>query len=613
MQDPTTDESILLCDRCRAVIPKYTGPACDDYLVKHRVSGTLDESDIHDILRTVETSDLEIQRYDTEIHQLRQILSKLKKERRVAVKSRNVQKALLSPIRRLPIEILGEIFSLCSHAPHEDVTKTYNVLHRRADRTLSMSVGVLNIASTCTLWRAISMSRPSLWSDITIHFDSLYDVISGHPLEQILECWLRYSKTSPLTLRLHTYGPLPGTGTVLPISDLHSRIERVLDLLLLESRRWESAVISMDTPSVLYMYGAKASFPKLQKLVLSFDQGDSGMTHDWPNYVDEFFASAPLRQLALPNCEFGLEDLFRPSAATSLTSLTFDTFYGETLHLLEHFPVVEHLRILRYRGPGFNHLNNSVIVRVERLSHLDIGIGIPDHRPQVFELDIFASLEAPRLLSLEISKHRTDFMGIPVALRWSSTVFRKMLDQSAFSLRSLSISRIEISNDQLLEVLDAMPKLTHLTVNICFENESYDPTALLRALIFTPASGLQLFHLEHLSVFRSQKINDDVLNLICDMLESRSRPLISESTSESTIQSTNQSLTKSTYSKDKNTFPCPLAYFKLVGSYTDEPETLTCMSRFQHLAGLPGRDYSFGNIWTDTWEAVEELSCSDDE
>ncbi|THU94124.1 hypothetical protein K435DRAFT_779587 [Dendrothele bispora CBS 962.96] len=75
------------------------------------------------------------------------------------------------------------------------------------------------------------------------------------------------------------------------------------------------------------------------------------------------------------------------------------------------------------------------------------------------------------------------------------------------------------------------------------------------------------------------------------MLESRDRPLTS--ITELTAQpspSTTQSLTES---KDENTFPCPLAYFKLIGSHTERPETLTCMPRFQYLAGLPGRNYSF--------------------
>ncbi|THU75340.1 hypothetical protein K435DRAFT_787601, partial [Dendrothele bispora CBS 962.96] len=93
------------------------------------------------------------------------------------------------------------------------------------------------------------------------------------------------------------------------------------------------------------------------------------------------------------------------------------------------------------------------------------------------------------------------------------------------------------------------------------------------------------------------------------MLESRSRPLasITESTTQ-IFPSTNQSLTES---RDKDTFPCPLAYFKLVGSHTERPETLTCMSRFQYLAGLPGRNYSFverSSFLRKMLDALAELS-----
>ncbi|THU94126.1 hypothetical protein K435DRAFT_967009 [Dendrothele bispora CBS 962.96] len=619
MQDPTTDESILLCDRCRAVIPKYTGPVCDDFLVKHRVSGTLEESEIHHISRTIEESDLEIQRYDTEIHRLRQTLSRLEKEWCAAIRSRNVRKALLSPIRKLPVELLCDVFSLCSHAPDEDVTKTYAVDRRKADKTSFMSVGILNIASTCALWRAVSMSRPSLWSDITICLDSLYDTVLGYlELAEVLEIWLCHSGTSPLTLRLHIYGPST-TDEMLPDpSNFHCRIERVLDSLLLESCRWESAVISMDASSVMYMYYSRTtatSFPKLQKLALSFDSNDSEMVNNWLEYLYGPFVSAPLHQLALPTSDFGPEDLFgTPAAATSLaslTSLTFDIFYRDSIPLLGHFPVLEHLRILRYKG-GFG---DSVIVWVEQLLHLDICIGVPDHEPPIFEPDIFAFLKAPCLVSLDISKHSYEYIEALTTLQWSSTAFRKMLDQSAFSLQSLSISEIALRNDQILEVLNVMPKLSHLTVTIDWQNP-YDPSALFQALTVNPASGLQLTHLEHLLIFTPNlEIDTDILSLICDMLESRNHPLTS--TSESTIQSsTNQSLTKSTYNKDKNTFPCPLIYFKLVGSHTKRLETSSCMSRFQYLAGLPGRDYSFeerSSILSRTQEALTEISSTPDE
>ncbi|THU94119.1 hypothetical protein K435DRAFT_779576 [Dendrothele bispora CBS 962.96] len=98
------------------------------------------------------------------------------------------------------------------------------------------------------------------------------------------------------------------------------------------------------------------------------------------------------------------------------------------------------------------------------------------------------------------------------------------------------------------------------------------------------------------------------------MLESRDSPLpsITESITQS-FPSTNQSLTES---EDKNIFPCPLTYFKLVGSHTERPETLTCMPRFQYLAGLPGRNYSFvekHSILRKTPEALAELSSTSDD
>jgi len=95
-------------------------------------------------------------------------------------------RSLLSPIRRLPIEILGEIFQLaCTYLPMQD--------------SISLSSAPLLFTHVCSTWRSVAISKTSLWSFIAVRIaDPVSNTSKG--LLLLVELWLQRSGTSPLRL-----------------------------------------------------------------------------------------------------------------------------------------------------------------------------------------------------------------------------------------------------------------------------------------------------------------------------------------------------------------------------------------------------------------------------
>ncbi|KAJ7646462.1 hypothetical protein FB45DRAFT_890525, partial [Roridomyces roridus] len=96
---------------------------------------------------------LRVHALDDEIAALHQKLDALKEERDGVIAYVESHKALLSPVRRLPLDIVQEIFVTCL-----------------PDRNCVMSAteAPMLLGRICSSWRAISLSTPRIWSKLHI-------------------------------------------------------------------------------------------------------------------------------------------------------------------------------------------------------------------------------------------------------------------------------------------------------------------------------------------------------------------------------------------------------------------------------------------------------------
>ncbi|KAF5341395.1 hypothetical protein D9758_012259 [Tetrapyrgos nigripes] len=439
---------------------------------------------------------------------------------------------MLVPIRKLPNELLTRIFVLSSsvdEAEDDAAVKTLTFPRRKDHATAFMSAPGLRIASTCLLWSTIAFAEPILWSNITIRFDSLYNLnFIGRP-EEVVETWLGRSKSMPLTIRAHLWGPSNDPSALFPLSsDSRRHLSAILMALLRESRRWLCVALAIDDPEAnsLAKGHMKFSFPRLKNLTLAFDT-EHAFDGDWLILFADFFRSAPLHHLTIPNIpdrSYWFNGSDQPMFNLSrVTSLTVDYLQDEPFNVLENFPVLTHLRILRYKGS--RHLlipfgpppAQAASVHLNNLSHLDLGIGRPRsvRRLDTFHLRIFSFLRVPRLESLSLSLHEQEYKEylVPTVVQWSQAAFQTMLSSSSFSLRSLSFSGISISTNDLLKVLRGTPDLESLSFDygraIRDGQTIPDPRNLVK--ICHP-TRLELQSLAHLSLsYPDYDLDDDLL------------------------------------------------------------------------------------------------------
>ena len=111
----------------------------------------------------------EVDRIDSRIADLQAQLRSLAEERSVVEKSLNNYRTILSPIRRLPNDILDEIFYRCLGTHRNPIT--------------SPREAPILLTHVCQRWRIAVLSSPRLWSAIHVTFSNAY--LSKSSIESI--------------------------------------------------------------------------------------------------------------------------------------------------------------------------------------------------------------------------------------------------------------------------------------------------------------------------------------------------------------------------------------------------------------------------------------------
>ncbi|KAF8213658.1 hypothetical protein K438DRAFT_1547607, partial [Mycena galopus ATCC 62051] len=95
---------------------------------------------------------LRLKELGDKIAELQQTIDKLAEERDGIRTYVEAHKALISPVRRLPLDIMQEIFIACLPT------------HRNC--VMSASEAPVLLGRICSSWRALSLSTPRLWASL---------------------------------------------------------------------------------------------------------------------------------------------------------------------------------------------------------------------------------------------------------------------------------------------------------------------------------------------------------------------------------------------------------------------------------------------------------------
>ncbi|KAF7366672.1 F-box domain-containing protein [Mycena sanguinolenta] len=185
-----------LCSKCGSPSFSSPGPIIDVSITPETRHYTLlntneppDDSELTFIHSVVSETSARLTRLDDEISKLQEKLKQLEDERATLLSYRTRNKAILSPLRRMPPEVLSEIFSWT-------LLPTIDAL----GIGFHMAQSPWLLTRISSRWRAVCLSTTSLWSRIVIDY-GLSDPPKNYSLA-LVETQIHRARS----LHIHFYG-----------------------------------------------------------------------------------------------------------------------------------------------------------------------------------------------------------------------------------------------------------------------------------------------------------------------------------------------------------------------------------------------------------------------
>ncbi|KAJ7646562.1 hypothetical protein FB45DRAFT_998046 [Roridomyces roridus] len=206
---------------------------------------------------------LRLKQLDDGIAELQTALGKLKQERDDLGTFVNAHKALISPVRRLPLDIVQEIFVACLPT------------HRNCVMTAKEAPVLLG--RICSAWRAISLSTPRLWASLHVvepthrHRHILNDKVTQRL--EVVKTWLDRSGQCPLSISVD--GPSH-------FHDISAFTSLFLRQLLPFAARWEDIALVAPTPALQELCSLRETdVPMLKRVSFLHHHHQSPEGFDW--------------------------------------------------------------------------------------------------------------------------------------------------------------------------------------------------------------------------------------------------------------------------------------------------------------------------------------------
>ncbi|KZP16957.1 hypothetical protein FIBSPDRAFT_41453 [Athelia psychrophila] len=379
----------------------------------------------------------------------------------------NEETVLLSPIRRVPPEILMEIvLNVLPGGTYEDNP------YARHDRMLPSHI--------CKEWRDLSLSTPKLWANISVELDR-------EDCSRKLECattWLARSGSCPLTITLACRG------------DYQAQWNQLVALFLPHCRRWREASIVSDIRTGTDLSPIKHKLDMLESLAVS-----SEWSEDMP------FEFAPkLRRLSLSTYGFLTPDGLLSLPWAQLTYVgVLSWSAAQCLDVMQNLSSVTALKVRVLLGPLHN-IERLADVPVLRIEHLEDLTVIAEHDITGFH----EYLDLPLLARYTYSEGNRDG-------RWSLPAFLSLISRSSCRLASIDISlAVAMGKDGMAMLLQLLPDLAYLNLH-CDPISGINSNNLL-TLLTRSATSFLVPQLEHLVLDHD---DDFEFQLFFDMMDSR--------------------------------------------------------------------------------------------
>lgn len=345
------------------------------------------------------------------LFRLRASGTEMLRERDELVTSIILHRGVLSPIRCLPNEIIAEIL-------------LYTPTMWRYE-ALSGSAEPWQLTRICSRWRSIAIGLPSLWSSLSVG-DYKKTPVTKDPL-MLLETALARGGNHKLDVRFECeHFPL------------HIQ-EELLTALMRHSSRWNAVSLSIPHDLLAMLTPVQGTLHCLKELSLQVPIEAEFPQPELPGTFDlaPFLHTVSLRGITIPD----------PSRlpCSQLTKLSAHDVRAEN-----------HIAIIS-RAPNLTSFNASCKTGYLPTPTVTVHTSLRDLF--VCGGQLFGNLQLPALEDLSIEPEA-------ILTRCEMGPLASLLLRSGCSLRSLSLSDVDMEPDELIEALQAAPTLITLSFEI---------------------------------------------------------------------------------------------------------------------------------------------------
>jgi hypothetical protein len=406
--------------------------------------------------------------------------------------------ASLSPVRRLPPEVLSEVFLHC--------------LPDKAFVDPAPLEPPLLLANVCTTWRSIALSTAGLWSSIAVNVTGV-DIC---PHKDLVKLWVGRSGSHPLSFQI--LGELKKGANGLPVPGGQTAAPSLLDVFIPHHARWwkihlEYNGLGMETG--LARIPENITFPRLEDVHLERSMFFNSL--DLPRATSMVQAAPRLHRLSWI-CSSECRNMIIPWSQLTLLNLTGSILFGDhCLGIIQECPMLKSGSFV-IMGPADSELYPY---KIPRFVHHNLEL--LDLHTQGDLREYFNRLTLPRLRELSIEMGYFEHSQ----RMWPHAQFMELLSRSECSLEALALSNADITPQELIACLRCTSRsLRNLVLSADTSEYTCVTDQVLQSLSFrstTPDLSL-CPNLTNIRLWGSLSSSDGVL---ADMIESRWRPCCS--------------------------------------------------------------------------------------
>lgn len=439
------------------------------------------------INQTIQETHSEIESLDDEILQVEALFSRLTEQKRDLVAFTRGQQSLLSPIRRIPAEILGDIFLYCCPA--------INIGNWRGNSL------VWQLGEVCYYWRTVIMSLHEIWARMDITMQAYMARPQEYPgymktIDHLVATCLSRSGDCPLSFALATHGT-------------HPAFSSVFDQLFAYSDRWFEVSLEVDWLTFLpNLTQIKDRIPRLRSLTLKARIGTGHYIHP----IDAFEVAPQLSRLEIENFPYPVFRLKIPwFQLTHYKSISSSHGPGEFCEILRRMPNLKYFETSLDRGLPGQGTDHQWLLNLRELS---VRV------PSFYLSNILDPLISPNLNNFRLS-------GSDSTDNFTPDAILSLFQRSGCMLRSLTLTSTSVNC--VYRILEQCPSIELL--NVGFLDYAQD---LLHELVWRGIGAPLLAPNLHTFVLSFCHDGTELVEILVDLLRSRmiARPCDSQCTSQ---------------------------------------------------------------------------------